>query len=271
MKTNDHAPVTALVAAGRRPGVDALAEAFGTSDKALIEIAGRPMLAHVLDTLLSHPAIGQIHVLTQDPETLAAHPQVAALLRSGRVDFVTGGDSVSRSVADAITRSPQGFPYLMTTADHPLIDRGMIDFFIEAARESGADVATGVVSRAVFAKRFPDLQRTWLTFARGSYSGSNLFWFGSPAATRALDVWQTIEHDRKRGRAIIRAFGLPMLIGAALRVLTLGKGLELAGRKIGVRAVAIELPFAHACIDVDKPADHAIASAIFAQRAVSPA
>jgi len=256
-------PVTALIAAGRRPGKDAFAESYGVEDKALIEIAGRPMLAHVLATLLAHPAIGEIRILTQSPERLLANADIAALAAESRVSFRTGGDSVSAAVGGAI--GDAAFPFLMTTADNPLLDGAMIDHFIAVAR--GADVAAAVVNERVFRARFPAGKRTWLRFAGGAYSGANLFWFGSPAAHKALAIWQTIEQDRKRGRAVIRAFGLPILIGAGLRLLSLAGALRRAGKRLGVMAIAVELPFAEACIDVDKPADHAIASTLLAARA----
>ena len=259
--------ITALIAAGRRPGLDAFAAGYGVEDKALIEIAGRPMLAHVLATLLAHPAIGAVRILTQTPDRLLAHPAIAALAADPRVSFRTGGDSVSAAVAGAIGDAPEDFPFLLTTADNPLLDAAMIDHFIAAAHAAQADVAAAVVSEAVFRPRFPDGKRTWLRFRGGAYSGSNLFWFGSPAAQRALAVWQTIEQDRKRGRAVIRAFGVPILIGAGLRLLTLKGALARAGRRLGLTAIAVELPFAEACIDVDKPADHLLATRLLAARA----
>ena len=266
MQSNAPPRLTALIAAGRRPGIDPLGEAFGVRDKALIEIAGRPMLAHVMVTLLSHPDIGEVRILTQSPEVLTAHADIAALARDPRVSFVTGGDSVSAAVSAAIDHAPRAFPYLLTTADNPLIDHAIIDAFLAQARAAQADVAAAVVSEAVFRPEFPEGRRTWLRFRGGAYSGANLFWFGSEAANRVLAVWRTIEQDRKRGRAVIRAFGLPILIGAGLRLLTLSGALRRAGKRLGLKAVAVELPFAHACIDVDKPADHALVSELIARR-----
>jgi GTP:adenosylcobinamide-phosphate guanylyltransferase len=258
-------PITALIAAGQRPGGDPLALDFGIDDKALIELGGKPMLAHVLETLLAFPGIGAVRILTQTPERLRAHPAIAALAADPRIGFVKGGDSVSQAVADAM--APGGYPYLLTTADHPLLDAAMLTSFVTAARAQAADVAAAVVSRAVFAPRFPDIRRTWLRFAGGAYSGANLFWFGGPAAQGALTLWRTIEQQRKRARAVIGAFGPLILLGVAMRLLSLDRALAMAGRRLGLRAVAIELPQAEACIDVDRRADHAIASTILAARA----
>ncbi|HWL47084.1 MAG TPA: NTP transferase domain-containing protein [Sphingomonadaceae bacterium] len=258
-------PITALVAAGQRPEGDPLAIASGVADKALIELEGRPMLAHVLETLLGFPGIGAIRVLTQTPERLRAHPAVAALAANPRIRFVTGGDSVSEAVAAAM--APGDYPFLLTTADHPLLDAAMLEHFTASARAANADVAAAVVSRAVFTPRFPAIRRTWLRFAGGAYSGANLFWFGSPAALAVLARWRSVEQQRKRARAVVGAFGPLILLGVVTRLLSLDRALAMAGRRLGLNAVAIELPQAEACIDVDRPADRTVASAILAERA----
>ena len=49
-----------MLLAGQRPGTDPLAEAYGIELKALVPIAGVPMVRRVLDTLLDIPAFDRI-------------------------------------------------------------------------------------------------------------------------------------------------------------------------------------------------------------------
>lgn len=249
-------PITALLVAGRRPGVDPLAAHFGVADKALIPVAGEAMLSRVARTLVDHPAIGRVLILAQQPERLiasvpwmAAHPAIVPL---------AGGDSVSAAVSGGMSGGT--FPYLLTTADNVLLKPATIDSFI--AEADGHDIAVGLVERRTLLARYPGARRTWLHFRRGSWSGANLFWLGSPAAHSVLRLWQGIEQDRKKGRAIIGAFGPLLLLGALLRLLTIDQALRLAGRRLGVDAAAVALLQAEACIDVDKPDDHALAERI---------
>ncbi|RYD89567.1 MAG: hypothetical protein EOP61_31365, partial [Sphingomonadales bacterium] len=100
----------------------------------------------------------------------------------------------------------------------------------------------------------------------GAYSGANLFWLGSPAALDALAVWRGIEQKRKKARAVLGAFGWGLALLIALRRLTLDQAMTRAGKRLGIKARAIVLPYAEACIDVDKPADHAMAEAILKAR-----
>lgn len=256
-------PVTALLVAGRRPGIDPLARHFGVEDKALIAVAEETMLSRVARTLVEHPAVSAVIILAQEPERLIGaipwmpdHPKIA-----GR----SGGSSVSETVAGAIAAQPLAFPFLLTSADNVLLDHRMIDAFIEGA--SGHDLAVGVVERRVLIAAHPHSRRTWLRFRGGAWSGANLFWFGDPKVSDVLALWRTIEQQRKRGRAVIRAFGPWMLAAVGLRLLSLKQAIGIAGRRFGLDVTAVAVPYAEACMDVDSIADHRMAEIILKNRA----
>lgn len=260
--------LTALIVAGRRPGIDPLASHFGVEDKALIPIAGEAMLSRVARALVGHPAIGQVIVLAQDGSALARQPDTAWLASDPAISFESGGDSVSTAVAAALERHPEGFPFLLVTADNPLLDAGTIDAFL--AGSQGADLAVGLVERRTLLAAYPQSRRTWLKFRGGAYSGANLFWLASPKVYMVLRLWRRIEQERKRGRAVIGAFGPLMLAGVAMRILSLHQAITIAGQRFGLLARAVPLPIAEACIDVDSVADHALVTEILWHRQAIP-
>lgn len=255
---------TALLLAGQRPGTDPLAAQFGIAAKALVPVGGEAMLARVARTLLSHPAVDRVIVLAQDGATLADHPDMRWLADEPRIGFEPSGASVSEGIAAALERHAGAYPFLVTTADHPLLDRAMIDVFLGAA--PAVDVAAALVERRVLEAAYPGNRRTWLRFRGGSYSGANLFLLNGPRALTALRLWRGIEQQRKKGRAIVAAFGPLILAGVALRLLTIKSALRLAGRRLGLTAAAVPLPIAEACIDVDKVEDHALVERILRDR-----
>lgn len=259
--------ITALLLAGQRPGTDLLAAAFGTPLKALVPIDGEAMLSRVARTLVDHPAIDRVIVLAQDSAALTDHPDTRWLERHDKILFEPAGTSVSGAIVDALAAHPGGYPFFVTTADHPLLDAAIIDAFLRPALRAATDIAVGVVERRVLEAAYPGNPRTWLRFRGGAYSGANLFLLTTPAALGALNLWRGIEQQRKKGRAVIGAFGPFMLAGVALRLFTLHGALARAARRLGLTAAAVEIPMAEACIDVDKPADHALASEILASRA----
>jgi hypothetical protein len=157
------------------------------------------------------------------------------------------------------------WPLLVTTADHALLDVGIIDEFCAAA--AGADVAIGVVERDLLMRRFPNAKRTWLKFRGGAYTGANLFALGSPKVASAIRMWRSAEQGRKKGWRLISLLGPVVLAGTALRLLDLDNVLSRVGRKLSLTVKAVRLANPLAGVDVDKAADHALAEAILAGRA----
>lgn len=223
------------------------------------------MISRVARAMVEHPRIGQLTILAQDERLLVSHPGAEWLSEHPLIRFEVAGNSVSQALASALARHPGDYPFFVTTADHALLDRPMIDAFLTGA--AAADLAVGVVERRTLLASYPESRRTWLKFRGGAYSGANLFLFGSPRALTVLDLWGTVESQRKRARAVIGAFGPLMLAATFLRLLTLSQALRWAGRRLGLAAVAVEMPMAEACIDVDKPEDRELVVEIL-QRAV---
>src|SRR3546814_9107410 len=132
--------------AGRGPGVDPLAGHFGQELEALGPLAGRPMLARCLDNLLSVPGVRSVTVLAKSPEMLRADPEVTRAAADARVSILPSGAGIATSAAEAAAQAAE-WPVLVATADHPLLSPRTIADFL--ARAGGADVAVGVVERAV--------------------------------------------------------------------------------------------------------------------------
>ena len=250
---------TALLLAGSRPGGDPFAAAHGAQAKALIPVAGEPMIARPLRALLGSPQISQVRVLAQDRALLEP-----ALPSDPRLSIERSGATIAATIAAIIADPATRWPLLVTTADHALLDGAMIDDF--CARAKGADVAIGLVERCALMARLPQTKRTWIGFRGGAYSGANLFALGSPKAARAVALWREVEQDRKKGWKLLTALGVPGLLGL-VRLRTLDQTLDAMGRRLGLTIRAVELANPLAAVDVDKPADLVLVEAIIAGKA----
>lgn len=255
--------IDAVILAGSRPGPDPLLGDSGIATKALLPVAGRPMLLHVVDALRASPHIGQIRIMAQNSAALSRDPALAALAHDAGIAFVDSGAGISTSLA-ALVSGHDG-PLLVTTADHVLLTPTMIADFVEASR--GSDVAVAMVAQATLVARFPQSRRTWLKFRGGWWSGANLFRFGGRQVLPLLDFWSRIEQDRKKGLRIVAAFGPALLIAALLRLITIQQGVQRAARRFGLRdARVVAMDQAEACIDADKPDDIILIETILAAR-----
>lgn len=252
--------VTAVVLAGSRPGGDPFAQGYGTELKALIPVAGVPMVQRPVRALLDSDRVETIHVLAQQPERIRE-----VLPSDPRVSVEQSGETIASTVEAFCFDPSMRWPVFVTTSDHALLTPGMIEEFLGKAE--GADVAIGVVSRDVMLKRFPQAHRTWLKFRGGAYSGANLFLLGGPEVRTALELWRSNEQNRKKSWRMLISLGLIGFLGAALRIRTLQQTLDGVGRKLDLNIRAVEMSDPLAAIDVDKPADHELVTAILEGRA----
>lgn len=253
-------PITALLLAGARPTADPLAVAAGVAIKPLVPVGGQPMINWPARALLAHPAIGRVVILTQSPRLFLADPATSWLADHPRILFEPSGGGIASSLLAYMERPDIGFPLLVTTADHVLLDGAMLDQFV--AEAAGADIAVAMVERGTLLARYPESRRTWLKFRDGGWSGANLFWFGSAKARAIVALWQEVEQDRKKGWKILAAFGPLALMGALLRISTLRQGIARVGKRFGLTARLVAMAQPEACIDADKPADVALIEAI---------
>jgi len=253
------------VLAGRRGPDDPLARARGAAHRALLPVAGVPMLLRVVRALRETPGIGAVATSIDAPGLLDAVPELARLRRDGILAVHPSEATPSRSVARALTPWPGG-PVLLTTADHALLTPDRIGRFLAAAEAAGADVAVGFVERAVFESRHPDAPRTWLRLRGGAFTGGKLFALRGEAALRAVAFFARAERHRKTPWRLVGALGPALLWGYATGTLTLESAFARLSRRVGASLRPVLLDDPEAAIDVDRERDLALAEEILAAR-----
>ncbi|GBR05484.1 nucleotidyltransferase family protein [Acetobacter oeni] len=237
--------LTALILAGSRAGAtDPMAVTAGLSHKALIPIAGKPMIAHVIDSLRATPGVGRIVVCIETPDT------IADVLPSG-VELLPAAAGPSASVLAAIQRF--GTPLLVTTADNPLLQPAWVQAFIAGAGR--ADVAVGVAREETVRRDVPGTARTFIRLSDVAFSGCNLFLFRTPVSARVAVLWQKIERERKNPLRMGWLLGPGILFRFLLKRLNTRTLLTRITRLTGAQARFVFLPDGRAAVDVDKPAD----------------
>lgn len=253
--------VDVLVLAGARASGDALAEAHNVPSKAHIQVAGQSMISRVLNALNQSARANEITIIgIKDHEDLQEKEVWPP------VDFAPGENGPAASVFRALALRPERDPVLVTTCDHALLSRDMIDDFLARSTRSGADLTVALARRETIEAQHPDTKRTYLRFGDGEYSSCNLFCIATPKANRVVEFWRDAEKDRKQPWRIAWRFG----VGTALRLLVGRPSLERAfatlSKRLDVTICPIILPFAEAAIDVDTPQDLAMVERILKER-----
>ncbi|MEM7644946.1 MAG: nucleotidyltransferase family protein [Pseudomonadota bacterium] len=254
---------SALILAGNRRTDCPVAAQAGVSHKALVPIGGRPMIEHVLTSLQAVPAIGPIAVVIEDPALLRDLPDNDVLR------IIPAASSPSLSALNGLEALETAGPVLMTTADTPLVTPEIVSHFLDH-QPDGADATVGLARIDIIKAAYPDTIRTGLKFSDGARSGCNLFAFHTTRAADLLAFWRQVEENRKRPLAMLRQIGILPALRYATGTLPLDAALAALGRRTGTTLAAVDMPFADAAIDVDKPADLALVDRILRGRETVP-
>ncbi len=261
---------TAILLAGSRGPDDPMARCFRRGHKCLIEVAGRPMIAHALATLASSPRIRDVVISIERRELLEDEPSLETLLNGSNIRISQAGSTISRSVERAIGASGGAFPFVLTTADHALLTNEMLDHVCAAADTSQADILIALARSETIEARYPETTRTYLRFADGQYSGCNLYVFNTAHARKALDFWRQIERRRKSPWRLVRSLGVRALWAYVSGRLSTEDAMTHASRMLRARIEIVDMPFAEAAIDIDRPDDLKLVEQILAKRAQLP-
>ncbi|MDE0270767.1 MAG: NTP transferase domain-containing protein [Gammaproteobacteria bacterium] len=224
----------------------------------LTPVAGIPSLVRVLGALRGTEAIDR--GLLAGPEK--RHGQhdgiVADLLAAGDFEWTAPASGPAQSALKAVQQLDT-WPILLTTGDHALLTARTIDDFCTAAAAQGADLTVGLAPHRTVAERFPGLKRTRLRFADGAYCGTNLFYLHSPKAARAIAFWASVQANRKQPWRILRRLGWRTLATYACGRLSVDGALVALSRLTDCTLGWVEVKDPLAAIDVDSPADLAVA------------
>lgn len=246
--------VDVVLLAGDRGPADPLAAAAGVAGKALVPVAGTPMLTRVLRALADWGGSARVVLVAPDS---AAYRKAAAEAKIELVWVEPAASlvgSVQAGLAETCSRRR-----LLLTADHALLEGAWLDELLAAAEQQPASVLVGLADWARVMKRFPGSRRTRYRFRDCCVCGTNLFVLNDrDGVGRVLGKWRQVERERKKPWKIISLLGWRNLGRYLAGRLRLEAGFAALSDRVGaeVRPVLMDDPLT--AVDVDSPADLAL-------------
>lgn len=256
------------MAAQRVGVVNELAADAGVTHKCLIEMGGKKLIEHVLDSLDESPEIGEITVSIDDIRVLDNVPSFGRLKASGKARAIEAGTDLFSSFLGAVEGGNR-FPTIITTADNVLLTPSMIAHFCSEIRVRGGRAAIAVTEKAVLLGVYPDGQRRFHKFADNEYSNCNLYAVVDEDTSNIASVFQTGGQFAKSLARVLKAFGLWNAIAYRFSLYSLDRGMDRLSKKFGTKLIAVRMPFPEAPIDVDNFRSKKLATEILAQRATA--
>lgn len=248
MNLKNHRPVTALILAGERPGMeDPVAKAENVQHKALVKISGKPMISYVYSALRDSQNIGDIIISCRLPELFRdIVPKDTHFIKAS-------SEGPSKSVYRALARF--GTPLLVTTSDNVLLQTRWIDEFIEKTSQVDSDVAVAIATQSSIQEKLPHTQRTYIKLRDIKFSGCNLFMFERPVSARIVELWRVIEKLRKQPIRIALKLGLLTMLRALTGRLDQKELFKRLYQLTSAHVRLIPLEDGRAAVDVDKTKD----------------
>jgi GTP:adenosylcobinamide-phosphate guanylyltransferase len=241
--------IDAMVTAGGipKPG-ESLYEFSQGRSKALIDVAGKPMVQWVLDALSEAKSIGNVVVVGLDETSGLSCKKSLSYLpnQGGMLDNIRGG---AREIARL---NPKAEFALIVSSDIPTITGEMVDWVGAQVRPGEDEALYNVIERSVMEKRFPDSRRTFTKLKGIEVCGGDLNPVSVPLILSHTGPWERISDARKSALKMASLVGFDTLILLLLRAMTLDQAAARASRNLGLRARAVLCPHAELGMDVDK-------------------
>ena len=247
---NEQPSVVAIITAGWSPKEnDPLAEYTRDRPKALIPIAGKPMIAYVVEATGGSRYVQHAIVVALDPAATVQFPLP--------VEYVPdAGDILANAEAGlqyALTHYPDADAILLSSCDVPTITPTIVDAFIEECLRTDHDLYYSIVERSVMEARFPGSRRSYIHLRDGDFAGGDLFLVRPTMLLSQQELWRRLAGARKSALRQARMIGMWPLFKLIIRRLSLAEAERRGSKALNVRGKAIPFPYAEIGMDVDKP------------------
>jgi len=240
----------AIVLAGGIPQPDEPLYLYSKGDpKALMDVAGKPMIQWVLDALSDAKQVDNVIIVGLSPKNeLACKKPLHYLSNQGRMlsNVVVG-------VNKSLELNKKTDYVLVVSADIPALQPEMVDWLVDTCMETKDDLYYGICTREVMEARFPGSKRTYTKLKDIELCGADINITHVRMATEHLDLWESLIGSRKSPLKQASIIGLGTLFQVITRSVTLDDLVEKVCNRINIKGRAIVWPHAEACMDVDKP------------------
>jgi len=240
----------AIVTAGGIPQPEDPLYTYSHGDsKALIDIAGKPMIQWVLDALSDAKLVDNVIIIGLSPKSgVTCKKPLHFVSNQGRMlaNIVAG-------VNKSLELNRKNKYVLIVSSDIPALKSEMVDWLIETSMETQDDLYYGVCPKDVMEARFPGSKRTYTPLKDMAVCGADINISHVRNATEHLDMWEQLIGTRKSPLKQAGIIGLGTLLALFLRRLTLEDAVRRVSERVGVKGRAIIWAHAEPCMDVDKP------------------
>lgn len=230
--------------------------------KALLPIAGKPMIQWVLEALENATQIDTVVVVgaTLPEEVLTSKVQA---------DIPNQGDMLSNILAGmhkVLELDSSAHHVVLVSSDIPAITGAMVDWLVQTTMQTDEDVYYTVIERRVMEAKYPQSRRSYTRLKDIEVCGGDMNVVRATLAADNQEMWKRIIAARKNVFKQAALIGIDTLLLLLVRQITLEKAVRTVAARMKITGRAIVCPYAEIGMDIDKPHQFEIVQADLLRR-----
>ena len=240
----------AIVTAGGIPNPEDPLYTFLKGDaKALVDVAGKPMVQWVIDALNEAKRVDEIILigLTAKSGIVSAKPMHHIPNQGRMLSNIVAG------INKSIELNKKTEYVLVVSSDIPALKGDMVDWLVDTCMETDDEMYYGLCPRDVMEARFPDSKRTYTRLKDMEMCGADIHMTHVRMVTEHLELWEKLIGNRKSPLTQASIVGLDTFWKIFTRSITLPDLVTHLSNRLGIKGRAIIWDRAEPCMDVDKP------------------
>ncbi len=252
-----------ITAGGISTPDDPLYAVTGVAKKALIPLAGKPMVQWVVEALFGSGLIDHMVVVGLSPEEIDFGDLPVVL--------IDGVDGMIDNILAALDRlkaiNPHVQKIFLSSSDIPLVTPEIIRGFVQECGDLSGDVYYAIIEEKTMEAQFPDSRRTFVPFKGGRYCGGDVFITDVSVPDKTdLDLFRNLTAVRKNYWQEARLLGAGFIIRFLLRMMTVQEAAARARKRLNLDAHIVDTQYAALGMDLDKPRQYEMIRDILEQR-----
>lgn len=240
----------AIITAGGipEPG-DPLYQFTQSGPKALLDVAGKPMVQWVLDALDEASLVERVVLVGLSPGSEISCRKAEAFVanQGGMLQNIRAG------MQKAVTLNPETRLMLAVSSDIPAITGEMVDWLVDTTVEMNHDVFYTVITREVMEARYPESNRSYTHLKDVEVCGGDMNVVHARMVTTNQEIWARILAARKNVFKQASLIGFGTLLLLLLRQLKLESGIKRVCDRLDITGQVVFSPYAEIGMDIDKP------------------
>ena len=223
--------------------------------KAMLELAGKPMIQWELDAVANVDAIDDVIIIGLNPDDglKCGQKQIHYIPDAGGLI-----DNFKAGASKVLEIHPDSQRTFWFSSDVPLIRPEMIEWLIGISDQTDHDVYYPIIEQQVMKNRYPESRRTYTRLKDMAVCGGDFGIFRPSVAAGAHPALPKISVARKSVAKQAALVGIWPLLILLTRQMTLSRASRFIRKRLDLDLAFVNCPYAEAGMDVDKPFQYEI-------------